>query len=310
MDDEKSLLRLNKPKGPIDVVLDTDAYNEIDDQFAISYLIRSEDELHLKAIYAAPFLNKRVKTVEEGMTRSHQEIFHILKLLGREDAKENVYKGSNRFLADEKTPVVSEAAKHLAELAMQYTEEKPLYVIAIAALTNIASALLLNPEIAKRMVVVWLGGHSFDWPDNHEFNCRQDVASVRVVLNSEVAMVLVPCKGVVSAFATTKYEMEHWLKDKNELCDYLCKVAVEEAEENNRGQYWSKPIWDVCAVAWLLKGDFVLDRLEHMPIAEYDHKWSFDSKRPMIRYVYHIKRDRLFEDLFTKLSGERRDGDG
>lgn len=302
MDNTKRLKRLEKPHGLVDVVLDTDAYNEIDDQFAISYLIKSEDELHLKAIYAAPFLNKRVETAEEGMERSHQEIFNILTLLGREDLKYKVYKGSDRFLPDEKTPVISDAAKHLAELAMQYTEDKPLYVIAIAAITNVASALLLNPEIAKRIVVVWLGGQALEWPDNREFNCRQDVASVRAVFDSEVALVLVPCKGVVSAFATTKYEMEHWLKGKNELCDYLCKVAVEEAEENNRGKYWSKPIWDVCAVAWLLKGKFMLDKIVHAPLAEYDHKWSFDENRPLIRYVYHINRDKLFEDLFAKLT--------
>ena len=34
--------RLEKPAGPVDVVIDTDTYNEIDDQFAIAYLIRSE----------------------------------------------------------------------------------------------------------------------------------------------------------------------------------------------------------------------------------------------------------------------------
>ena len=302
MDDKNRLLRLNKPTGPVDVVLDTDTYNEIDDQFALSYLIKSESELHLKAIYAAPFLNNRVKTPEEGMERSYQEIYNVLTLLGREDLKEKVYKGSDRFLPNENTAVISEASKHLAELAMNYSEEKPLYVIAIAAITNVASALLINPEIAKRIVVVWLGGHALDWPDNREFNCRQDVAGVRVLFDSNAAVVLVPCKGVVSAFTTTKYEMEHWLKGKNELCDYLCKVAVAEAEENNRGRYWSKPIWDVCAVAWLLKGDFMLERLEHAPMAEYNHQWSFDVKRPLIRYVYYIHRDRLFEDLFTKLS--------
>ncbi len=301
-EDIARLLRLNKPKGPADVVLDTDTYNEIDDQFALSYLIKSEDELHLQAIYAAPFYNKRVNSAEEGMEKSYQEIFNVLTLLKREDLKSKVYKGSNRFLENEKTPVESDAAKHLAELAMNYTEEKPLYVIAIAAITNVASALLINPEIAKRMVVIWLGGHAFEWPDNREFNCYQDVAGVRVVFDSGAAVVLLPCKGVVSAFATTKYELEHWLKGKNELCDYLCKVVVEEAEENHRGTHWSKPIWDVCAVAWLLKGNFMLDRLDHAPIAEYDDHWAFSKNRPLIRYVYHIQRDKLMEDLFTKLA--------
>lgn len=296
------LYRLNKPEGPVDVVLDTDTFNEVDDQFALAYLIKSEDELNLKAIYAAPFYNYRVESPKEGVGKSYEEIFNVLTLLKREDLKSVVYKGSDKFLPDEKTPVESEAARHLAELAMNYTEEKPLYVIAIAAITNVASAILINPEIVNRMVVIWLGGHALEWPDNREFNCYQDVASARVVFDSGVALVQVPCKGVVSAFTTTRQELEYWIKGKNELCDYLCKMFLVEAAEMKRGKCASKPIWDVTAVAWLLKGEFMDDRLEHTPIPEYDHKWAISKNRPLMRYVYHIRRDNLMEDLFTKLA--------
>ena len=42
MNNDLGLLnRLNKPAGPVDVVLDTDTYNEIDDQYALSYLVNS-----------------------------------------------------------------------------------------------------------------------------------------------------------------------------------------------------------------------------------------------------------------------------
>lgn len=301
-EDMLRLARLNKPEGPVDVVLDTDTFNEVDDQFALSYLVRSEGELNLKAIYAAPFYNYRVQSPAEGVEKSYQEIFNVLTLLKRDDLKSIVYRGSDIFLPDETTPVVSDAAKHLAELAMNYTEEKPLYVIAIAAITNVASAILLNPEIVNRMVVIWLGGHALEWPDNREFNCYQDVASARVVFDSGVALVQVPCKGVVSAFTTTRQELEYWIKGKNELCDYLCKMFLVEAAEMNRGKCASKPIWDVTAIAWLLKGKFMEDRLEHTPIPEYDHKWAFSKNRPLMRYVYHIHRDNLMEDLFTKLA--------
>ena len=301
-EDMLRLARLNKPEGPVDVVLDTDTFNEVDDQFALSYLIKSDDELNLKAIYAAPFYNYRVESSAEGMEKSYQEIFNVLTLLKREDLKSIVHKGSDKFLPDEKTPVVSDAAKHLAELAMNYTEEKPLYVIAIAAITNVASAILLNPEIVNRMVVIWLGGHALEWPDNREFNCYQDVAGARVVFGSGAALVQVPCKGVVSAFTTTRQELEYWIKGKNELCDYLCKMFLVEAAEMNRGKCASKPIWDVTAVAWLLKGEFMDDRLEYTPIPEYDDKWAFSKNRPLMRYVYHIRRDNLMEDLFTKLA--------
>ena len=49
--------RLMHPDHPVDVVLDTDTYNEIDDQYALSYLLKSGDKLTVKALCAAPFFN-------------------------------------------------------------------------------------------------------------------------------------------------------------------------------------------------------------------------------------------------------------
>ena len=55
------------------------------------------------------------------MERSYQEILHLLGLMKRDDLKEVVYRGSTEYLPDETTPVVSPAAEHLCELAMNYT---------------------------------------------------------------------------------------------------------------------------------------------------------------------------------------------
>ena len=93
MDQEKLLKRLQKPAGIVDVVIDTDTYNEIDDQFALSYLIRSDDKLRLKAIYAAPFSNDKAATPKEGMEKSYEEIRHILTLIGKPEYMEMTYKG-------------------------------------------------------------------------------------------------------------------------------------------------------------------------------------------------------------------------
>lgn len=293
-----------KPDGLVDVVLDTDAYNEIDDQFALSYLVRNGSKLHVKAVFAAPFLNHRSSSPKEGMERSFDEILKLLTLLDREDLKESVFHGSDRFLQDEETPVPSEAAKRLIELSKGYSKEHPLYVIAIAAVTDVASALLLDPGIIDRIAVVWLGCHSIDWPDNREFNCRQDVAAARVVLGSGVRMVLLPCQGVVSHFASTEFELRHWLSGKNALCDYLLDAALSYAKERRKSTCWSKQIWDVAAVGWLLDPEFMKDRVIPAPIPEYEHVWRLDPARHAIRYVYWVNRDALMEDLFRKLTGE------
>ena len=302
IDNARLIRRLEKPKGRVDVVIDTDTYNEIDDQYALSYLIKSDEKLDLKAIYAAPFFNEKSTGPADGMEKSYREIMNVLTLLEREDLKEHVYRGSTEYLPSETEPVISDAAKDLAKRAMNYTEEHPLYVVAIAAITNVASALLLNPDIKNRIVLIWLGGNATNWPDNKEFNLYQDVAGARIVFGCGVPLVQLPCMGVVSAFTTSGPELEYHLRGKNKLCDYLVNVTTTEAAACNGGPVWTRPIWDVTAVAWLLDGDFEEDCLIHSPIPEYDNRYAFDNNRHFIKYVYHIKRDKLFADLFAKLS--------
>jgi inosine-uridine nucleoside N-ribohydrolase len=299
--DEGLLSRLEKPAGPVDVILDTDTYNEIDDQFALAFLIKSSEKLRLKAVHAAPFFNGNSSSPADGMEKSYNEIFNILTLMKREDLKPLVKRGSEKYLPSETEPVDSPAARNLAEQAMGYSGDKPLYVVAIGAITNVASALLLKPEIKDKLVIVWLGGHALHWPDTKEFNMYQDVAAARAVFNSGAAVVQLPCMGVVSAFAAGGPELEHWLRGKNELCDYLVDYTTKSALKDGGLPNWTRVIWDVTAVAWLLDGDFMLDRLEHIPIPQYDHHYSFDPNRHFYRYVYHINRDKLFKALFETL---------
>jgi len=283
------------------MVLDTDAYNEIDDQFAISYALRSKEKLIVRALYAAPFLNERSTSPLDGMEKSYDEIHKLLALAGE---KTPVFKGSGKYLKNENEAVDSPVARDLVSRAMSYTSERPLYVVAIGAITNVASALLMRPAIADRIVVVWLGGHSIHWHDTREFNMMQDVAAARVVFSSGAPLVILPCMGVVSSFTTTGPELHHWLSGKNELCDYLVTQTVDEANTYAAGSVWSRTIWDVTAIAWLLNdsGSLMLDKLIPTPIPEYDNYYAFDPRKPLCRYVYHINRDALFDDLFKKLT--------
>ena len=306
--DSRLLARLEHPVCPVDVVLDTDTANEVDDQYALAYLLRSDDRLCTQAIYAAPFFDRTRRfgnfasdSAEDGMEKSWREIHTILSLMERHDLGSRVFKGSPRFLDGETTPVSSPAAEDLAARAMAYTPEHPLYVICIGAITNVASALLLNPDIAERIVIVWLAGHAHDWPDCIEFNLFEDVAASRVVMTSGAALVQVPCMGVVSAFAVTPLELEHFLRGRNKLCDYLVEYTIGDTERTTRETLWSSPIWDVTAVAWLL-GGFMEDRITKAPCPTYDGRYTFAEDGRCIRYVYHIHRDRLFRDLFEKLS--------
>lgn len=305
MTETERLSRLCVPTGTVDVILDTDAYNEIDDQFALAYLLANAEKLHTVAVTAAPFFNKRSESPADGMEKSYQEIFKVLKLCGRNDLAPCVYRGATCYLKDEQTPVPSPAADAIVRLARAHQGETPLYVVAIGAITNVASALLAAPDVAEKIVVVWLGGHALDWGDTREFNMRQDVAAARVVFSCGVPLVQLPCCGVVDAFATTAPELRAWLIGKNPLCTYLGEnvISYMEARPKSRGRPWSKPIWDVTAVAWLLnEGEKRMrETLVHTPMPTYDGYYAFSDRTPLMRYVTHIHRDALFADLVEKL---------
>lgn len=294
-------INLKVPNHKIDMVLDTDAFNEIDDQFAIAYALRSSDKCNVKAFYAAPFLNHRSKSPEDGMEKSYQEIIKVLELANE---KRPVFKGSKAYLPDEKTPIISDAANDLIERAMLYTKEHPLYVVAIGAITNIASALLLRPQIAEHIVIVWLGGHAHHFHDTKEFNMFQDYAAARVVMGSGAPFVQLPCAGVVSAFSVSGEDMDKWLVGKNALSDYLAKNAMQEAHCYTKDKAWTRVIWDVTAVAWLLNDNdrFLKWRIEPVRLPSYDGYYEEPLKNIEMCYVYYVNRDALWNDLIDKLT--------
>ena len=300
MTNELRIKNLSVPNRMVDVVIDTDAYNEIDDQFAISYLLKSKEKLNTKAIYAAPFFNQNSSGPKEGMEKSYDEILKLLDLLNE---KVNVYKGADGYLGDEETPIVSDAAKDLAERCKDYSPENPLYVVAIGAITNIASAILLNQQVAEKTVVVWLGGNLLHYYDTNEFNMYQDIAAARIVMNSGVPLVQLPCMGVVDKFSVSKPELEYWLKGKNKISNYLVENTIQAAESYANGTPWTRCIWDVTAVAWLLNDEdrFMLSQIMPCPVPTYDNSYSCCPANHVIRYVYNIKRDNLMDDLFKKL---------
>ncbi len=290
--------RLTPPTGPVSLVLDTDTYNEIDDQFAVAHALLSPEKLSVEAIYAAPFHNDRSSGPEDGMERSYEEILRILERLGR-SGEDFALKGSRGYLATTSTPQPSDAAEDLVRRAVA-PREGPLYVVAIGAITNVASALLLNPEIVERIVVVWLGGHPHSWHTAHEFNLRQDVAAAQVVLDSGVPFVQIPCKNVAEHLTTTKAELKAHIAGKNALCDFLYETFDGYSKDHFA---WAKEIWDVSVIAWLLNADWVPSVVTSTPILTSQVTWSLDRSRHVMREATHCRRNPIFADMFRKLAG-------
>lgn len=303
MDFKQMIHNLEVPKHAVDVVLDTDAGNETDDLYAIAYLLRSSDKLHTKAIYAAPYFNSRSISPEDGMERSYEEVLKLLSMLRQ---RVEVFKGSGGYLPDENTFVESPAARDLVRRAAEYSPEHPLYVVAIGAVTNVASALLMDPGIAENIVIVWLGGNALHYMDNREFNMKQDIAAARVVMGSKAPFVHIPAYGVITEFRISGPELETWLCGKGELADYLAGRTLSLMEGIFPNRPWTHVVCDVVAVAWLLNEDdcFMSSRVISTQLPSYDHLYEEEAIEKQMRYVYFVKRDALMQDMIQKLACE------
>jgi len=291
------LARLEPPTDPITMVLDTDTYNEIDDQFVLAYALLSLERITVEAIYAAPFHNERSSGPADGMRKSYDE---ILRLLARLDRAHDgfVFPGATTWLPAAGQAVTSPAVEDL--IARARTDRPgPLYVVAIGAPTNVASALLAAPDIITRIVVVWLGGNASYWPTASEFNLKQDLHASRVLFDAGVPLVHVPCLPVTDHLSTTEAEIDRFVKGRGAIGEYLSETYSACYDEHFAR---SRAIWDIGPIAWLVNPAWVESALVHSPILTAEQTWSHDPRRHFIREARYVDRDAIFSDLFKKLA--------
>ena len=285
------------PRGRVRVVMDTDTYNEIDDQFAIVQMMLSPQRLNVEAIYAArSTINVppvRATAWNRAMTRSC-----ACCSASTSSPKGLVYRGVGEYVGPDKVARDADAVDDLIARARAGSPDDPLYVIAIAAISDVASAILKAPDIIDRVVVVWLGGHVLEWPHTREFNLKQDVGGAQVLFDSGVPLVMVPCMGVTSHLHSTVPEIERYIEPHGDIGAFLA-MRFKEYSDDHKG--WSKQIWDMAAVGWVLNPDWAPSVMVSAPILTDQVTWSTDHGRHPIRYVRQIDRDGIMRDFIEKL---------
>ena len=278
----------------VNVILDTDTYNECDDQFALSYLLKSQDIFNIEAITVAPYSHKEYnESVEEGQEKSYNEILKICKWLNFDTANK-VFKGSNDYIVNGYNEE-NDAVNKIIEIALKNDKT---YIMAIGAITNVALAIKKEPKILEKIEVVWLGGHSLLQDNNLEFNFRQDIKAVRILFESKVKLTIIPCKNVASNLRTSIYELNHYLKDKNELCNYLIDRFYNDGYH---GIQERRVIWDISVVAYMINKKWFKSQEMSCPNIRDDTSYEFTNDNHKITMINYIDVDKVYNDLFKKL---------
>lgn len=287
----------------IRVIIHTDCKNEADDQYALVHHLLTPQFL-IKGIIAGHFeANHSVYPENETMNASYHEIHKILSLMNMEN-QYPVAKGSPRPLADECTPIPSAGAALIIEEALK-ENEPPLYIALQGCLTDLASAYLLEPRIAKHLTAVWIGGGPYP-TGGFEFNLLQDIHAANIIFKSDIPLWQIPenvYKSIEVSLAELQYKVapcaaigaylfQQMVDFNNQACDYIPWPHGESwglgdqgtitvlLEENNRGN------WDFIPAPHISKEMFYIHQQNNHPIR-----------------VYHTLDSRFtLEDFYAKLA--------
>jgi purine nucleosidase len=287
------------------VIINTDAKNEADDQYAVVHALLSPS-LDMRGVVAAHFGASRS---DRSMAESREEIDRLLDLMDL-TGKVVVANGAAEAVVDAQTPRDSRGARLIIEESRLASEQDPLYVAFLGPLTDMASAILLDPEIVRRpVVVIWIGGVGYGGVETYpgiEFNLSNDITAANVVFDSGITIWQVP-SNVYSQVSVSYAELEEKIRGTSDLADYLIDQLVEWNATHHPEPIESRSLGDSPAVSLMLfprGGNF-----RTVPAPRFGREGHYlpGSGHP-VRVVESVDVRFLLEDMFAKIRRFGRTG--
>jgi inosine-uridine nucleoside N-ribohydrolase len=282
------------------VIVNSDVKNEADDQFAVVHALLSPS-LDIRGIIPAHFGDSRS---DRSMLDSRDELERLLDFLGRPEGVP-VANGAPTPLPGPDVPVDSPGARLIIDEARR-TDAGPLFIGFLGPLTDMASALLLAPDIADTdTTVIWIGGPPYGdrewrgtWP---EFNLRNDIAAANVVFGSGIRIWQVPAN-IYRLVSVSYAELRRRVEPCGPLGEYLAQTVVDFNTEYHKVPVESRSLGDSPAIALMLDPWCAVFRSqEPVRFTETGHCVPAD-KGANVSVVESIDTRFLLEDMFAKLA--------
>jgi purine nucleosidase len=277
------------------VIINTDAKNEADDQYAIVHGLLTPT-FELQGLIPAHFgTGKSVTSLQD----SHDEVMLLLRLMGLE-GKVRVADGAAAAIPDATTPAPSEGAELIIAQALK-DDPRPLHVAFLGPLTDMASAILMAPEIAARNVrVIWIGGGY--WPvGNREYNLSNDIAAANVVARSGIEIWQIPMR-VYRHMAVSYAELYERVHGQGEIGKYLVEQLVDWNAKTAVLPMEHRSLGDSPAIGVMMYPECGVS--EWVPGPEYNELMNYvhtGRNRP-VKLYHNVDQRFILEDMFAKLA--------
>ncbi|TDF99501.1 nucleoside hydrolase [Paenibacillus piri] len=283
----------------IRVITNTDAKNEGDDQYAIVHTLLSP-RFDNRGFIAAHFGDAKTKTSMEDSYKEIETIFDLMSI----PKNGLIFRGATHSLKDETTPVPSEGAELIIREALS-DDPRPLFVTFLGPLTDMASALLMEPRIADKLTVIWIGGGAYP-NGGPEYNLHNDIHAANLVFKSKVPVWQVP-RDVYQQVIVSIAELEHRVRPHREIGKYLFDQLVEYGQSVHaiRSSYRTGECW--CLGDSPVVGLLLFEHAYHydlVPAPQFtdDYKYIESPDNRPIRVYKHIDSRFIMEDFYAKLA--------
>jgi len=288
------------------LIIHTDAKNEADDQYAIVHQLLTT-KLDVRGIIAGHFeVGQNRFAAGTTAEESYREIIKVLRLMDvLDEYKNRVYMGASEGLPDSAKPLISDGARFIVEEALR-DDSRPLFIGMQGAITDLACAILIEPEICSRMTCIWIGGGVYP-QGGCEFNLSQDVTAANIVFSSAMPVWQIPMN-VYKQFAVTLAELQLKVQPYGKIGDYLFRQMVEFnlmcAGNANwpHGETWG--LGDQGVISALLDELEKTDGFTTRPAPQFDPvtmRYIDAPENREIRIYHHMNARQTLEDFFAKL---------
>jgi inosine-uridine nucleoside N-ribohydrolase len=215
-----------------------------------------------------------------------------------------VASGAAHAMPDAATPVDSDGARLIIQEAHK---TGPLFIIFLGPLTDMASALLLDPAIAENpdLTVVWIGGTPYDGitggEARGEYNLSNDVTSANVVFQSNLRVWQIPMS-VYRMVGVSYAELDEKVAPHGELGAYLVRQLKEFNAANVDPEIEYRTLGDSPAVSVVLNPDGAIWR--HRPVQVFGDDARMTNvivEGRSVRVAETVDVRFLLEDMFAKI---------